>query len=200
MGICMDRSQKTSTTRSPSLRTAHICFVAEINRTTTENLLAVLADLTNTTVKKVFLMISTSGGAIAEGITLYNMLRAFPFALVTHNIGNVDSIGNVVFLAGTERYASPHSVFSFHGSGFEVASQTRFEESLLTNELRRLQDKNDIVSTILQERTRLRPREIAHLFQQFDSKNAAYAKAKGIIHQIRDVAIPSASSVIVVKR
>ena len=38
-----------------------------------------------------------------SGMTLYNTLRAMPFELITHNVGNVDSIGNAVFLAGDLR-------------------------------------------------------------------------------------------------
>jgi len=193
------RDQPAAPTAS-LLKTVHICFAAEVNRTTTENLLSILADVANAKVKQVCLMISTSGGSIAEGITLYNILRAFPFLLVTHNIGNVDSIGNVIFLAGKKRYACPHSVFSFHSAGYEVAPHTRFEEGLLKNELRRLHDKNSIVSTIMQERTKLRRREIDQLFLEFASKDAVFAQSKGIIHSINDIIVPRASSVILVKR
>ena len=52
------------------------------------------------------------------------LLAAMPFKLATHNVGRVNSIGNVVFLAGEERYAVPHSAFMFHGVGFDV-KQTR---------------------------------------------------------------------------
>ena len=32
-----------------------------------------------------------------------------------HNIGSIDSIANVIFLAGQKRYAAPNSSFLFHG-------------------------------------------------------------------------------------
>ncbi len=38
-----------------------------------------------------------------------------PYKLITHNVGNVDSIGNVIFLAAEERYACSTSTFMFHG-------------------------------------------------------------------------------------
>ena len=41
-----------------------------------------------------------------EGVAIYTTLRALPLDLTTHNIGNVDSIGNIIFLAGARRYAS----------------------------------------------------------------------------------------------
>ena len=50
-----------------------------------------------------YLVINTPGGGVNAGITLYNYLRGLPIKIVTHNIGQVDSIGNVIFLAGDER-------------------------------------------------------------------------------------------------
>ena len=47
-----------------------------------------------------------------NGMNLYNFLRGLPIRLTTHNVGNVDSIGNAVFLAGEHRYACPHSPFN----------------------------------------------------------------------------------------
>ena len=51
-------------------------------------------------------VLSTPGGMVMSGVTLYNVLRAMPFRLTTLNAGNVDSIGNAVCLAGERRYAA----------------------------------------------------------------------------------------------
>jgi ATP-dependent protease ClpP protease subunit len=47
-----------------------------------------------------------------------------------HNIGNVDSIGNAIFLAAdaNDRFVCPHSTFMFHGVGADFAGGMRFEE------------------------------------------------------------------------
>ena len=63
-------------------------------------------------------MLSTPGGSVMNGLNLYNVLRGLPITLTTHNVGNVDSIGNAIFLAGQIRYACPHSTFMFHGVAF----------------------------------------------------------------------------------
>ena len=70
-----------------------------------------------------------------NGINLYTVLKAMPFDLTTHNVGNVDSIGNAVFLAGTSRYAVPHSTFMFHGVGFNANAGQRLEEKFLRERL-----------------------------------------------------------------
>jgi hypothetical protein len=54
-----------------------------------------------------------------HGMTVYNVLRGLPCDLTIHNIGNVDSIGNAIFLAGKHRYACKNSTFMFHGVGFD---------------------------------------------------------------------------------
>ena len=81
----------------------YVTFSAEINVKTTESLLATMANLVNKQVKTVHLALSTPGGEVAAGLNLYNVLRALPIDLITHNVGNVDSIGNAVFLAGSKR-------------------------------------------------------------------------------------------------
>jgi len=108
-----------------------VSFSAEIAPQTTETLIAVLGEQANKGVDEVCLMISTPGGSVMNGLNLYDVLRALPLKLVTHNVGNVDSIGNAIFLAGEERYACPHSTFMFHGVGFDIAKGHRLEEKVL---------------------------------------------------------------------
>ena len=71
----------------PPPQTVYVSFTAEINASTTENLLAGCANLANAGVKTVYLLLSTPGGQVLQGITLYNTLRAMPFKLITHNVG-----------------------------------------------------------------------------------------------------------------
>src|SRR5438874_2120012 len=97
-----------------------VSFSAEIVPHTTEALIATVANLANQHVPRVHLLLSTPGGSVMNGITLYNTLRGMPFELITHNVGNVNSIGNAVFLAGTRRYACPQATFMFHGVGIDV--------------------------------------------------------------------------------
>src|SRR3954463_10442402 len=73
--------------------TVYISFSAEIIPNTTEALLSVCAQQANNRVKRVYLLLSTPGGQVMNGLNIYNMLRGMPFELITHNVGNVDSIG-----------------------------------------------------------------------------------------------------------
>src|ERR1017187_9405933 len=90
--------------QQPVPKIVYVVFTAEITPQTTEGLLAVMANCATQGVQTVYLAISTPGGDVTQGMTLYNVLRGMPFDLITHNAGNVDSIGNAVFLAGKTRY------------------------------------------------------------------------------------------------
>jgi ATP-dependent protease ClpP protease subunit len=174
--------------------TVFVSFSAEINASTTEQLIAVLANQATHGIDHVYLMLSTPGGNVASGITLYNTLRAMPFKLTTHNVGNVDSIGNAIFLAGSERFTCPHSTFMFHGVGFDVQS-VRLEEKNLSEYSQSLLADQSRIGSILQERTKLTADETSDLFREARTKNADFALDKGIVSGIRDVNIPTGSTV-----
>lgn len=86
---------------------------------------------------------SSQGGETSAGFTAYNFLKSLPVTLRTHNIGNVESIANVIFLAGSERFPNPISRFLLHpllwGFGSPSADHARLREygKCLDNDLDR---------------------------------------------------------------
>ncbi|HEX8610728.1 MAG TPA: ATP-dependent Clp protease proteolytic subunit [Telluria sp.] len=60
------------------------------------------------------LHMSTEGGNMTAGFALYFFLKSLPLPLTTHNIGSVESVGVVIFLAGAKRYACPGTRFLVH--------------------------------------------------------------------------------------
>lgn len=104
-----------------------------------------------------------------SGITLYNFLRGMPFNLIVHNIGNVDSIGNAIFLAGNTRYACGHSTFMFHGVGFDRPA-SRLEEKALREMLDGLASDQRRIGSIIVERTQIAENEIEGLFREAQPK------------------------------
>ncbi len=174
----------------------YVSFSAEINPNTTESLIAVMANCVNQKVKTVYLMLSTPGGTVMNGMNLYNILRGMPFELTTHNVGNVDSIGNAVFLAGKNRYAAPHSTFMFHGVGFNAQQGGRFEEKLLRERLDGILSDQKRIGAIITDRTNISDSEVEELFREAQTKDATYAVGCGLIHKIKDVQIPTGSAII----
>ena len=173
----------------------YVSFSAEINASTTERLIAIMSECANLRVQKVVLLISSGGGLVMNGLNLYNVLKGMPFDLVTHNVGNIDSISNAVFLAGSTRYSCCHSTFMFHGVGFDIVNQRleqknieEFNDSIVSDQKR--------IGDIITECSTLGPGDVINLFRQAQTKSAEYALGCGIIHEIREVEIISGVPII----
>jgi ATP-dependent Clp protease protease subunit len=172
---------------------AYISFSNDINQVTTENLLGLLGQQAMARVNEVHLAISTNGGGVINGMNAYHVMRALPFKLITYNVGNVNSIGNVVFLAGEERYAVETSSFMFHGVGLNVPANMRLEEKFLRERLDSILNDQKLIGDVIRDRTNIGAKEIKRLFRQAASKGTQYALDKGIIHDIRPFVVPQGS-------
>ena len=179
---------------NPVVPAAYISFSAEIDVKTTEGLLNIMAQCANQKVPEVHLLLSTPGGSVMHGINIYNVLRGMPFRLITHNVGNVDSIGNAIFLAADERYACPHSTFMFHGIAYNGGAQT-FDAKLARERLDSLKADEARVGTIITDRSSLTQSQVARFFRSAKTLTAQDAQSNGIVHGIQDVVIPPGSTV-----
>lgn len=77
-----------------------IHFTGPINSSTCGNLINTCSRALQQGAGILQLNIATMGGECSYGFTLYNFLRALPVAVHTHNLGTVESMGNILFLAG----------------------------------------------------------------------------------------------------
>lgn len=167
----------------------YISFSSVITEETTDSLVATLASCANGAVEEVRLLLSTPGGGVVNGMNLYNVLRGMPFRLVTHNVGNVDSVGNAVFLAGERRLACPHSTFMFHGVTFTPSAGYVMDEKALRERLESVLADQRRIAGVIAERTTLSPEEIEPLFTEARTKDAAEALRTGLVHRVMNVEV-----------
>ena len=118
------------------------------------------------------------------------VLRALPVKLITHNMGNVDSIGNVIFLAGAERYACPNSTFMFHGVGFDVMGGVRLVDQMLREHLDSIGSDHRRIGAVIGQHTTLKEAEVVELFKEARTKDAIWAKDVGMINAVSEPHIP----------
>lgn len=172
----------------------YLTFNAPIDSNTVQELTATCAQLVNQGHDEIYFLLSTPGGNVVAGITLYNMLRSLPAHIIMHNVGNVDSIGNAVFLAADERYACQHATFMFHGVAIPVNGN--FEEKPARQLVRDILELQLRIGAIVEDRSLIPPSDIRKLFREARTKDAARALADGIIHGVQDVAIPLGAPVV----
>jgi len=175
----------------------YVSFCSRIRPSSTDQLLRTCTRLANEGVHEVYLMLSSPGGSVNHAIAAYNLLRGLPFRLVTHNVGSVNSMGNVLFLAGDRRLACPDSTFMFHGVGFTVeGGPRRFDLRALHEKVESVEMDQRKIATILAARAGLAATEIEALFQEAVTHDPATAERLGIVHEIRELTIPPGARVV----
>lgn len=173
----------------------YINFSVEINQHTSEALMSFLADNINKGEKEYYILLSSPGGSTDNGVTLYNYIKSLPAKIIMHNIGMIDSIANLLFLAGEERYAVPNSSFLFHGVGFDVKQTTRLEEKELKEKIKIIERDQKLISRIIAARTMLSIKEIRKMFLEAQTKTPEEAKITGFIQEIKEIKIPKGAKV-----
>lgn len=168
----------------------YISFCSEINQNSAEYFMAIIADQFNKGTRDFYILFSSPGGFITSGITLYNYLRSLPAKITMHNIGLVDSIGNVIFLAGEQRYAVPNSSFLFHGVFYNITHPIRFDEKSSREQLKSIEREQKLINDIIIERTKLSKEDVNSMFLNAETKTPAEAKDLGIINDVKLVDIP----------
>jgi ATP-dependent Clp protease protease subunit len=172
----------------------YVSFSAEIAPKTTEVLLGTMADLVNKGYREIHLLLTTPGGSVSLGVAIYNILRGLPIKLITHNVGNVESIGLVVFLAGEQRFACPQTTFMMHGVSFSITNTQYFERNF-QEKLNSLKANHQRITAIYNERALITPDMADQYFSQETTVNASDAISLGIVHELRQVSIPEGSPI-----
>lgn len=168
----------------------YVNFTAEINPQTSEALMNFLADQINKGAKEIYILLSSTGGSTKDGVTLYNYIKSLPAKIVMHNIGIVDSIANVIFLAGEERYAVPNSSFLFHGVAFDSHQPERLDGKALKEKIKIIERDQKIISEIIAERTKISVQEVKSMFLEAQTKTPGEAKEINLIQEIKEAKVP----------
>jgi ATP-dependent protease ClpP protease subunit len=100
----------------------YLYLAAEINATSANNLIQYLGNLIAQAPTQLTIAMNSPGGNVVQGIAIYNAMLAMPYQITTHNVGNVDSIANVVFLGGTPGMRPQPRRLCFTASAFPEMS------------------------------------------------------------------------------
>ena len=132
--------------------TVHVInFTGPINASTCRQLMEKASQAVQCEASSLILNIATMGGDCSYGFTMYNFLLSLPIPLHTHNLGTVESMGNIVFLAGEHRTACLHSKFLFHP--FHWYLQGAVDHSRLSEYAMSLDYDLQLYARIVDERT-----------------------------------------------
>ena len=147
------------------MKVQYVMFSSGINPDSANKLISVLYGLAkDTPCAEIYLLINSDGGGIKPAIYCYNMLRSLPVRLTTHNVGVVESVANIIFLAGEDRYVSPSASFMFHEFNWTFAQPAVHSFRTLDNNLNSLRSDMDTISQVYADRIGITKSEAGELF------------------------------------
>ncbi len=138
------------------------------------------------------LHLSTEGGNMTAGFALYFFLKSLPLPLTTHNVGSIESVGVVIFLAGNKRYACPRTRFLVHPLHWGFGALVAADHSRVSEWRDCLDFDAERYASICQEATGGKMDIRSHLFGNARLFDTDQALAAGIIHDTVQARLPAA--------
>jgi ATP-dependent protease ClpP protease subunit len=173
----------------------YIVFIADVQIVQAGKLRDALTKAANEA-KDIYLLISSVGGNVGEGLNLAAFMKTLPVNIITHNIGQTDSIANVIFAAGGTRYATHNSSFLFHGVSMSYEKQS-FIESQLEEQYKSVKRLRENIAAAFATYTGLSIADAEVLMVSGATiLTAAEALSKSIINEVRNAAIPPGSQIV----
>jgi ATP-dependent protease ClpP protease subunit len=175
----------------------YIVFTADVQTAQAAKLRTALTQASNAG-NDIYLLISSGGGNVFEGMSIAEFIRALPASVTTHNVGQIDSIAGVIFAAGTQRFANTNSSFLFHGVSMHYERQDFIESQLEEQYLNVRRMRENIAATFSAYSGLSLAETEALMISGATILSPKEALSKAIIHEIRDAAIPPGSQVIAI--
>ena len=175
----------------------YLFLTAEVTPVSANSFIQFLGSLIHASPDHLIIAMNSPGGNVISGIAMHSAMMAMPYPIVTHNIGNVDSIAVVVYLGGNERRACAASTFMFHGVGFNGNANERLEENNLKAKLDTVLSDHRRISGIFSARTNgtVSVRAGMRLFKEQRTRNADWARDNGFVTGIQDFTLPVGANV-----
>lgn len=125
-----------------------------ISPLTVPPLIQAVSDRVGKGARSVLVALSSPGGNIYWGVTAYNFLRGLGVEILTHNVGQVDSIAGVIYCAGDRRLSVPQGRFLIHGVAAQFpGTDVNISEKDLKSRVAGLERDRDTIASILAART-----------------------------------------------
>lgn len=172
------------------MKEAYIRFMAPVIPQTTNGLLQIVDKKIQEKCQRMHLMISSPGGSVFHGLSLYNFLKGAPIEVYTYNFGSVDSVGVVLFCAGNKRFSVPHARFLIHGVRFNAGMNTSFDEKQIEEHLKSLKIDQHNIARVIADTAQKPAHKVEEDMNNRITLNPSEAKDYGLVHEIKSELFP----------
>jgi ATP-dependent protease ClpP protease subunit len=176
-----------------------IRFFAPVIDATVNALMSAIDQKMKQGTKDFMLLISSPGGSVIHGLSAYNYLKGLPASITTHNFGSVDSIGIVLYCAGSKRLSVPQARFLFHGVSAQFRGEQNLDEKLLEERLKGLRIDMENIAKVIAANTGKSAKDVIDAMFERITLNPEEAQSWGLVHEINSKLFEEGSEVIAIQ-
>jgi len=147
-------------------------------------------------IRDFIILISSPGGSVIHGLSTYNYLKGLPATITTHNFGSVDSIGIVLYCAGSRRLSVPQARFLLHGVNAQFRGNQNLEEKQLEERLKGLRIDIENIAKVIAANTGKSVKDVTNAMLERTTLNPEEAQSWGLVHEIKSQLFEAGSEVI----
>ncbi|MCD6390480.1 MAG: ATP-dependent Clp protease proteolytic subunit [Dehalococcoidia bacterium] len=174
-------------------------FFAPVIDATVNALMSAIDQKMKQGTKDFTILISSPGGSVVHGLSAYNYLKGLPVSITTHNFGSVDSIGIVLYCAGSRRLSVPQARFLFHGVNVQFRGEQNLDEKLLEERLKGLKIDVENIAKVIAANTGKSTKDITDAMIERTTLNPEEAQSWGLVHAIKSELFEAGSEVIAIQ-
>jgi ATP-dependent protease ClpP protease subunit len=168
----------------------YIKFYAPVTSNTSIQLQRIVEQMLMQGYRRLHLLLSTPGGSVHDGISIYNLLKGLPLEVNTYNFGSVDSIGVVIFCAGGNRYSVPHARFLLHPVSMQVFGNQTFDEPLIAERINALKSDQSNIAKVISATINKKVDDVLQLIHGRTSLEPDKALEQGLVTEIKSDLLP----------
>lgn len=164
-----------------------------IDRIATMRLMSAVAAATQQGAKSITLCISSIGGTPEQAFYAYELLKAYPIPITTHNVGAVHSAAMPLFLSGSKRFAVPNATFVMHKTVHTPPPGSSYGQDHLDYSAELINADDDRSIEIVVERTKQPIEDVRPWFSGQELRTNEFALKHGFIEKVMPVQFPAQS-------
>jgi ATP-dependent Clp protease, protease subunit len=174
-------------------------FQGGVNAKSATALLRVIDNCYHSGAGRVNLMITSQGGDIFQGQTIFSQLTQIPIKIATYNISTVQSIAVPLFCAGSERYCLPHATFMIHSVNLQLSQPIVLTIPQLRENAARCESSTKSIAMMIASVTGQPVETVCGDMEQTKWFNAEQSQAYGLVHTVVTNLFPAGTGYTVVE-
>jgi ATP-dependent Clp protease, protease subunit len=174
----------------------HIVFQAGVNAQSASRLGNAISQAVQEGTDEVHLYMASPGGDVIPGLGVASFIHSLAVPVTTYNIGQTDSVANVIFAAGKKRVAAPTASFLFHGVQMNF-KEAHFSEAQMQEQYAVVKRLRESIASNISAYTGVGLTVINELMvPEASIISAEVAREKGVVDTVEEVKIPSVKDLV----